>query len=294
MNYICPNCGNLVESEKKDESIFCNDCGSTFTPYDGKKYLEKRYAKLSNKAYKESYYKLNFEKAIELYEEALLLKPNDFSSLTGLMMASIFNHNYEDLKFNLPKTYFEEYDIELNSANSLIYLNFISDYIHQVNVFYRNANLTLFTDKDFKNEEYKTYFLNGLKDITTNLTYLKENLSLVEEEEYNHYLEQNPEFLTKIDETLTKNQELLKGANKLKALNEEVTPNLRVIIINNKFKLYNYLLFAGIIIFLLAAIILLVIGTNLDNEIITILSIAPVVLGLIFLLVMRIVMKKLT
>ena len=133
-------------------------------------------------------------------------------------------------------------------------------------------------DGKFINSQYKTYFLDGLKDIHEALLFLKDNLSICYEPEVKEFSESD-DTLKKLDLIISKVEEDL---NKDFEVEKEETTldNLSVIIVDEKDrnKLTKFYIVCGGIIALV--IIILILGSALKNYLIYIALVVPIILGI--------------
>ena len=234
--YICKHCGNIIEISKKDKTCFCSECGNNFSKEQGQEAISRKYKSLQNLAYRLAYDRLDYEGAIQAYKESLQLKSNDFSSIIGIILCKLYGQTFDKLEFKEIINILNSYDISLNNENTFIYLNFIKDVLGQVNVFYEESTSRLMKDGKFINSQYKTYFLDGLKDIHEALLFLKDNLSICYEPEVKEFSESDDTLknldlvISKVEDDLNKDLEVEK---------EETTlDDLSVIIVDEKAPLY--------------------------------------------------------
>lgn len=278
MKVICPRCGNIIEISKKDKTCFCSECGNNFSKEQGQEAISRKYKSLQNLAYRLAYDRLDYEGAIQAYKESLQLKNNDFSSIIGIILCKLYGQTFDKLEFKEIINILNLYDISLNNENTFIYLNFIKDVLGQVNVFYEESTSRLMKDGKFINSQYKTYFLDGLKDIHEALLFLKDNLSICYEPEVKEFSESDDTLknldlvISKVEDDLNKDLEVEK---------EETTlDDLSVIIVDEKDrnKLTKFYIVSGGIIVL--AIIILILGSALKNYLIYIALVVPIILGI--------------
>ncbi len=278
MKVICPRCGNIIEISKKDKTCFCSECGNNFSKEQGQEAISRKYKSLQNLAYRLAYDRLDYEGAIQAYKESLQLKSNDFSSIIGIILCKLYGQTFDKLEFKEIINILNSYDISLNNENTFIYLNFIKDVLGQVNVFYEESTSRLMKDGKFINSQYKTYFLDGLKDIHEALLFLKDNLSICYEPEVKEFSESDDTLknldlvISKVEDDLNKDLEVEK---------EETTlDDLSVIIVDEKDrnKLTKFYIVSGGIIVL--AIIILILGSALKNYLIYIALVVPIILGI--------------
>ena len=278
MKVICPRCGNIIEISKKDKTCFCSECGNNFSKEQGQEAISRKYKSLQNLAYRLAYDRLDYEGAIQAYKESLQLKSNDFSSIIGIILCKLYGQTFDKLEFKEIINILNSYDISLNNENTFIYLNFIKDVLGQVNVFYEESTSRLMKDGKFINSQYKTYFLDGLKDIHEALLFLKDNLSICYEPEVKEFSESDDTLknldlvISKVEDDLNKDLEVEK---------EEATlDDLSVIIVDEKDrnKLTKFYIVSGGIIIL--AIIILILGSALKNNLIYIALVVPIILGI--------------
>ena len=276
MKVICPRCGNIIEISKKDKTCFCSECGNNFSKEQGQEAISRKYKSLQNLAYRLAYDRLDYEGAIQAYKESLQLKSNDFSSIIGIILCKLYGQTFDKLEFKEIINILNSYDVSLNNENTFIYLNFIKDVLGQVNVFYEESTSRLMKDGKFINSQYKTYFLDGLKDIHEALLFLKDNLSICYEPEVKEFSESD-DTLKNLDLVISKVEDDL---NKdLKVEKEETTlDDLSVIIVDEKDrnKLTKFYIVSGGIIVL--AIIILILGSALKNYLIYIALVVPILL----------------
>jgi tetratricopeptide (TPR) repeat protein len=206
MKFVCPNCYKTVEVKEETDRIVCPSCGSSFSKEIGSEMLDKRYKLLIEKAYSLTYKKMKYDSAIVYYEEALTLIDNDMTALVGLCLAKLYGQSFDDLKFQDVINVFESHDIMLDGENTFIFMNFISDVLRQVKFFYAQAEARLIHDGVFLAEEYFSYFKNGVMDIDNLLNYFANAFEICEPEEYQTFLNENPEFLNVFKEIKQKNK----------------------------------------------------------------------------------------
>ena len=285
MKVICPRCGNIIEISKKDKTCFCSECGNNFSTEQGQEAISRKYKSLQNLAYRLAYDRLDYEGAIQAYKESLQLKSNDFSSIIGIILCKLYGQTFDKLEFKEIINILNSYDISLNNENTFIYLNFIKDVLGQVNVFYEESTSRLMKDGKFINSQYKTYFLDGLKDIHEALLFLKDNLSICYEPEVKEFSESDDTLknldlvISKVEDDLNKDLEVEK---------EETTlDDLSVIIVDEKDrnKLTKFYIVSGGIIVL--AIIILILGSALKNYLIYIALVVPIILGIVLLFILK-------
>ncbi len=278
MKVICPRCGNIIEISKKDKTCFCSECGNNFSKEQGQEAISRKYKSLQNLAYRLAYDRLDYEGAIQAYKESLELKSNDFSSIIGIILCKLYGQTFDKLEFKEIINILNSYDISLNNENTFIYLNFIKDVLGQVNVFYEESTSRLMKDGKFINSQYKTYFLDGLKDIHEALLFLKDNLSICYEPEVKEFSESD-DTLKNLDLVISKVEDDLNKDFEVE--NEETTlDDLSVIIVDEKDrnKLTKFYIVCGGIIVL--AIIILILGSALKNYLIYIALVVPIILGI--------------
>ncbi len=300
MKVMCPNCNKIVEVIKEEgkDASFCNACGYSFNIEDARNLLIKTYKSIHKRAYSCVYVEMNYEEGYNLYKECLKYRDNDLTSITGMCLAKLYSQTFDELQFKNVIDIINQYEIVLNAEATYVFLWFIADTIKQIGFFIDEVEARLMKDKlIFYKLEYFKYFKEGVLQINELLKFFNESLSLLEEEEYKTYLEQNPKFL----DTLNQNIDTFKkyfDANYdvyevgLINFNEEVVEqkeyqieaipdalDMRIIIPQTSYQ-KKALIFGGVVIGLLAvAAILILIGIFTTNYIFAYVGFIPLVIG---------------
>ena len=201
MRVICTKCGKVITCYDTDKSVFCNECGNNFLIEDGANLLNKQYKAYIDRANRFAYQLYDHEKAIHEFQEALKIKPNDFTCVLGIILSTLSYQKLDDLKFNQVQEILNSYDIALNGENTFLYLNLVDDIIKQIHVFYSSIRGKFMKEGKFINEQYLRYYRDGLDDILSTLNYLKENFEICDEVEFKEFNESN-NIPLKVDEEI--------------------------------------------------------------------------------------------
>ncbi|MBP5694510.1 MAG: hypothetical protein J6X03_03550 [Bacilli bacterium] len=191
MRVMCTKCGKVITCYDTDKSVFCNECGNNFLIEDGANLLNKQYKAYIDRANRFAYQLYDHEKAIHEFQEALKIKPNDFTCVLGIILSTLSYQKLDDLKFNQVQEILNSYDIALNGENTFLYLNLVDDIIKQIHVFYSSIRGKFMKEGKFINEQYLRYYRDGLDDILSTLNYLKENFEICDEVEFKEFNESN-------------------------------------------------------------------------------------------------------
>ncbi len=302
---ICPSCSTLIEvDEKVEEDKVCPTCGIKFPVIEGEKALARSYKLLKKKGFS-AYTHLKFEKSNEYYEEALKINPNDFDILTKYILNLCYLNTYLEDNYDKIIPLFEEHEIVLNSTNTYLFLAFLKDFVQNVSVYFNELDIRLMKDGSFINEKYVLPFLNVLNHLKDDFAYFDEVVSMVKQEEKALYIEDNPNFVerynkykNKVLENLTKTHNLINKGDfifengEVKYLNTNIkngeiseASEETIIVPNKEFKkeIRNLYIVGGVSILL--ALILLIIGFSLENEIVKYCAIIPAAVLIIYLII---------
>ena len=201
MRVMCTKCGKVITCYDTDKSVFCNECGNNFLIEDGANLLNKQYKAYIDRANRFAYQLYDHEKAIHEFQEALKIKPNDFTCVLGIILSTLSYQKLDDLKFNQVQEILNSYYIDLNGENTFLYLNLVDDIIKQIHVFYSSIRGKFMKEGKFINEQYLRYYRDGLDDILSTLNYLKENFEICDEVEFKEFNESN-NIPLKVDEEI--------------------------------------------------------------------------------------------
>lgn len=199
MKIVCPYCENVNEVVKGATTISCSKCEQSFTMEDGKKKTVSKYKELQNRAYNCLYVSQEYEEAIDNYEECLLIKENDLSSVIGICSAKMNLSTFDDAKFKEVIPTIEEYDIALNVENTNLFLHFIKDAISTIEYYFEQTDKRIISENTFINQKLFDSYIETCKDITTLLIYLKDSFELMDKAELEAFRNDFPSF----DESFT-------------------------------------------------------------------------------------------
>lgn len=279
MKVICPGCGKLIDINRKTEKVYCNECGNTFTQDQGLEILNKKYKLFQDKAYKACYHENDYKIALELYNEALAIKPNDFCSIVEIILCNLYAQKFDAPAFNKIIPILNSYDVYLNNENTFVYLSFLRDVIKQVEVFNEEGLTRLRNENgEFLSETYLSYYLNGMKDALEALKELQTYIPLCSEDEKKEYIENDFDVITKLDTTIKFLEEHISKEYKVASENKEIE-TLDVISFdeNNQKRMKFIYVAGGIVIGLLILCIILSITLGaLTNNLILLTFILPV------------------
>ena len=301
MKVMCPNCNKVIEVIKEEgkETTFCNACGYTFNIDDAYELLKKTYKQLHRRAYSCVYVEMNYEEGYKLYEECLKLRDNDLTAISGMCLAKLYSQTFDDLKFRDIVTTFDEYNIVLNPENTFVFLCFIQDVLQQITFFLDEVEARLLKDKlVFYKEEYFNYFKEGVLQINELLNFFNESFSLLEEDEFKSFLEQNPNFIDRFNQYKDEFEKYLtvsfdvNGIGRVKIDGEVVETKeydikeipeleeLRIIVpqpqVQKKVMVYGVIT----IVLLILAIVLIFTGFGISNYIITYIGFIPLLIAI--------------
>ena len=277
MKVMCTKCGKVLDVSRTDEVCFCNECGNNFPQAEGLKLINKQYKYYQDKAYKDTYSNMDYESAIQAYKDALEIRPNDFSSIVGLILCTLYAQSFDHPKFNEIENIINSFDISLDNENTFIYLNFIKDVLQQVKVFYNEANARLCKDGAFINEKYEEYFKKGLQDALNALNFLKSNIELCYEEELKDFTSQD-DVLIRLDEEIIILEEDVNKNYRHTDTPEELE-DLSVIVVDHTAKKKMNIFYGLLGSSLVLLIILIIIASTTKNNYVYIGLIAPFLLA---------------
>lgn len=281
MKVICPGCGKLIDINSKTQDCYCNECGNAFTQEQGLEILNKKYKLFQDKAYKACYHENNYQEAIELYKEALAIKPNDFCSIVEIILCNLYAQKFDAPAFNKIIPTLDSYDVYLNHENTFVYLSFLRDVIKQVEVFNEEGLTRLRNENgEFLSEKYLSYYLSGMKDALEALKELQSFIPLCSEEEKKEYLEVDFDVVTKLETTIKFLEEHVNKEYPIAKENKELE-NLDVIAFDeNNEKRLKFIYGAGGVIIALLIVCIILIATigEMTNYLITLTLLLPVAL----------------
>ena len=277
MRVMCPKCGKIFEATASKEVAFCSDCGTTFTLDQGKKLFDKQFGGLTKQAYLCLTQLGDYDKAIELYESCLEIKPNDLSSIIGIALATLYKQDFLNINFDKIIPIIDKYDIYLNEENTFLFCSFIEDVLKETKKYLAESQERLFKDGKCIAQVYLGNYKKSLDDILTLIAYFKDSFTLMSEEEKNIFFEDHD--LSKDLDTLESQVQDLKNKN-YEVLNPEILlEDNRIIVVNKKaIKTYKY---ATVYLIVMAAlfILFLLLGAILGNNLFYYLMIIPLVLA---------------
>lgn len=188
MKVICPNCGKVIDVKDDDVMSYCKHCSDKFNTQDAITATLKRYKFLQDDARKKLFDSLDFATSYKEYEMCLELRPNDISSISGMAMTKVIGSTFDNFKYIEVKNLFDKYNIVLNKENTFLLLNFIKDFLKYVKAYYREADSRLKENDVFLNYNYLDLYIKNNNDIIEVLDFFKESLTLVEQEEFNDFI----------------------------------------------------------------------------------------------------------
>lgn len=287
--FKCPKCNELIN---------LNDC-------DKKVYEELKYQ--ANNAYKYLYIYKDYKSALDAYEKFLLFKPNDFSSVLGLLMCELKLSTLDNPKFSNIIKKIDSIDVSLNGENSYALLSFINDSIYDIDNYFISVKERLMINEIFISKKYFDIYYKTLKEIKDVIKYYKNALTLCDEEEINMFKSQNKFFesnIKKISEGIDKrlNSEykindygIIKISNdnletiKKEKYNLEVLGNIELSLYPNNKKSFGIKKIITIISLscLFLSLILFVVFFITKLKILAYLGFVPIALLIIFILIIR-------
>ena len=304
MKVICPNCGNLIECKESDDTVFCNQCGSSFPYNKGKELVDKKYKQIMGYAAALSNSKGLYNEAVGVYESIFQVRPNDFQAIVEICLNTLYGMRFDDLKFTEVKNIIDSHDVMLNAENTFIYLNFVNDLLKEIKYFYKISEVRIKENGTFLNKEYFNYFRKGVLDISSLLEYIKECLSIVDANEFKDFTENVDvdfkENMKKVYEQVCESKKVIYNVNEIgdidfdlnelgtnkKETSIDKTEDLRFIIPDYTFLKTRNITIGVFATLVIAALTLLITGTVLHNSLLQYLTFIPVVLlvatGLIF------------
>ncbi len=219
MRVMCTKCGKTIVCYDTDKNVFCNECGNNFPTEEGLNLLNRQYKAYIDRANRFTYQLYDYDRAINEYNEALKIKPNDFTCVLGIVLCTLSKNKLDELNFNKVREIIESYDIALNGENTFLYLNLVDDVIKDVHKFYSSINNKFMRDGKFINSNYIRMYRDGLNDVVDTLEYLKSNFEICDEEEFKDFISNN-DIPTKVDEEIRVAQERQK--NVYEVIDEEI------------------------------------------------------------------------
>lgn len=196
---MCPKCEEVFEVDENRDilpngCVKCKKCHELIYLADGENKLQNEFKRATSAAYKDLYYKQAYEQAAGEYEYALTLKENDLGALVGSMLAKIYASKLNEREFlNIIET-IDKHDIVLDAENTFIYLSFVRDAIYSFEQFLKMCSQNLTNNDVFYNKEYFSYYKDGIIEINKVMKYFKDSLSLLDEEEYKSFINENTLF----------------------------------------------------------------------------------------------------
>lgn len=297
----CPNCDEIFEVEEIKETVTCPSCKMNFPYQEGINAL-KRTAKTNTRLGFSYYTRLKFKESNECYEKVLEIEPDNFDVLCKYILNLCYMNTFKDDNFDKIIPLFEKYEINLDSNNTYLFLAFVKDLVQNISVYFYEEDLRVKKDDVFINEIYVLPFFKALNHLKEVFSYLDNVFDLLKENDKNIYLEDNPELMerynkykNKVNLALEKQYNLINKGDfivenetinylntNIKEGNEEIRKDERIIVPDEKYakSMKNLFIFSGIM--LVVALILLIVGLVIKNNIITWCSIIPVALALIY------------
>ncbi|MBO8427470.1 MAG: hypothetical protein IAC58_02785 [Firmicutes bacterium] len=200
MKIVCPYCEKVNEVSKGALEVTCEACNQTFSMVEGKKKTVAKYKELQTGAYTALYRFKRFDDAIRYYEEALLIKPNDLSSVIGICLALTSKTSFDHTMFYQVIPTINKYDIYLNLENTVVFLHFISDMFDQIKFYLNESDFRVIKDGTYINKALFIEYIKSLKDILDIFKFFKDSFSLMDEEEAKSFKEENPDFYKRFEE----------------------------------------------------------------------------------------------
>jgi len=196
---MCPKCGEIMEvdAEKsfiKENGATCDKCGTIFSVYEGEKKVLQEYSSNAKGAYKDLYRLKNFDQAYEEYKLCLMLRDNDLSAISGMIMAKIYGASLDEPNFDKIIPLIDEHDVVLNNENSFIFLNLVRDLIYAFEEFLIVSASSFSKDNVFYSEDLFNYYVKGVKEIKSVMDYFEKSFELIEAEEFKDFKEENHDF----------------------------------------------------------------------------------------------------
>ncbi len=201
MKVICPNCGKLLEVSRDAQTCFCSECGSNFSQKTGIDELNKNYKSFQRDADVQINRFGDYKRAIEDYEDSLALKPNDFASISGIILVKLYSQSFDKPAFSEIEKIINSFDIYLNHENTFLYLCLIRDVIKQVTIFNEEGLERLRIDNKFRSKEYLDFYINGMKSALDALKFLNDNIEICDQEEVKEFI-QDDDVITQLNATI--------------------------------------------------------------------------------------------
>lgn len=202
MKIICPNCEKISEVSKDAKEVTCEACGQTFDINTGKQKTIQKYKELQNNGYMCLYRLHSYERAIELYEDSLEIKPNDMPSIVGICLAKALLSKLDKTNFNEVEKIIDSYDIYLNLENTTIFLDFTTEMLNLIRFYYNQVDSRLVSNGAFICKNYFNGYVSALKDIKDLIIFLKNAQNLMDKKELDSYKEDDPSFEENEEEIL--------------------------------------------------------------------------------------------
>lgn len=277
MKVMCPKCGKVIDTNLNKSSVFCSECGTTFSLEQGKKLFDRQFGQISKAAFAYLNQKGDYDKAIELFKQCLEIKKDDLSSIIGIALATLYKQDFLNLNFDKIIPIIDKYDIYLNDENTFLFLSFMEDVIKETKRFLAESNERLFKEGKCISRIYLDNYEQGLKDILTLINYFKDAITICSEDEKNVFYQDH-----NMDKELNELEEKVKSLQEINhevLENEETLDDNRIVIVNTEgLKKYRYAMGFEILMALLI-IVFLILGSALGNNLFYYLILIPLILG---------------
>lgn len=199
MKIVCPFCEKINDVKNGTEICSCGACGSSFLVDEGKDYTVKKYRELQTRGYTCLHRTNEFDEAIDCFLYSLEIKPNDLTSIMGLCLAKISQSTMLEDNFNCVESTINEYEVYLNTENTMLFLSFVRDLMDQVNYYITESDGRVIVDGAYISKAYFDAYIKALKNIDGLFTYLTDAFTLMEKEQYDNYCKDDPEFMARFD-----------------------------------------------------------------------------------------------
>ncbi len=278
MKVMCPKCGKVIDTNLNKSSVFCSECGTTFSLEQGKKLFDRQFGQISKTAFAYLNQKGDYDKAIELFNQCLEIKKDDLSSIIGIALATLYKQDFLNLNFDKIIPIIDKYDIYLNDENTFLFLSFMEDVIKETKRFLAESNERLFKEGKCISRLYLDNYEQGLKDISTLVNYFKDAITICSEDEKNVFYQDHD-----MDKELNELEEKVKSFQEInhEVLDQEETlDDNRIVVVNTEgLKKYRYAMGFEILMAVLI-IVFLILGSVLGNNLFYYLILIPLVLGI--------------